>query len=210
MTPLFWACSTGKEDIVRLLLRHDADVDQLNKQAQSPLYIAAIRSHGNIVRILLSHGASLKEFDRISVTSAFRNPCIISPILKSHALLLAARGSHTTLLKEAIVSASCWPVVQTLRMFDQMSFYQLWLVAKENELSVQGTRPAISMRLVEHELTFKLKPLLKPNCLASLKTEDDDFPWFPSPKSWISELPPLAFADLRIWAVSKVLPLSQD
>ncbi len=55
--PLSWAASIGNLNIVRLLLRHGADVDP--KGYTSPLSRAASNGHLEIVKLLLRYGADV-------------------------------------------------------------------------------------------------------------------------------------------------------
>ncbi|KAJ2982651.1 hypothetical protein NQ176_g1251 [Zarea fungicola] len=55
--PLFEACRTGNEDILKLLLaRDDVDVSTTNEDGQTGLHVAAIRGLPHIAEALLGHG----------------------------------------------------------------------------------------------------------------------------------------------------------
>lgn len=52
-TMLMLAAYNGGEDVVRLLLRHNADTDLLNDRQQSPLAGAVFKGYTEIVRLLI-------------------------------------------------------------------------------------------------------------------------------------------------------------
>ncbi|KAL3474282.1 ankyrin repeat-containing domain protein [Aspergillus californicus] len=66
--PLVLACSDGHHYMVNSLLKHGANVDQVNRAGQSPLSLAASRSRGcksvRIVKALLDHNANIHTVDR--------------------------------------------------------------------------------------------------------------------------------------------------
>jgi hypothetical protein len=56
-TPLHIAALAGQEEVVRLLLHCDADVNARSQQGFTPLYMAAQENHVDLCKILLSNGA---------------------------------------------------------------------------------------------------------------------------------------------------------
>ena len=56
-TPLHSAAAGGSEPIVKLLLRHGADVQSYNKEGRTPLHRAAQFGHPETVRALIYAGA---------------------------------------------------------------------------------------------------------------------------------------------------------
>jgi len=58
-SPLCIAAEEGRIDVVALLLRCGADVDQTNSEGRSPLQVAAARGHIAVMKELLLGGASL-------------------------------------------------------------------------------------------------------------------------------------------------------
>jgi len=55
--PIHMACSKGRIDIVEYLLSLDADINAIDSEGQTPLYIAAKYGHSKLVRFLLERGA---------------------------------------------------------------------------------------------------------------------------------------------------------
>ncbi|KAL4934812.1 hypothetical protein BDV06DRAFT_217862 [Aspergillus oleicola] len=77
-TPLHWACATGKESIITLLLRHGADVNACSDGNWTPLHNACDRGSKSIVKRLLEAGALI-------------NAQLLNGISPLH---LAAQGGH--------------------------------------------------------------------------------------------------------------------
>ena len=50
-------CLAGSEDIVRILLSHNADVNLKSSKGFTALYMAAQGNHLSIVKLLLDHNA---------------------------------------------------------------------------------------------------------------------------------------------------------
>ena len=70
-TPLIRACFAQNERLVKLLLRYNADVNQVNSPfRQSPLYIAVQEAGDNmeIINILLNAGANIDAQTRLGGT----------------------------------------------------------------------------------------------------------------------------------------------
>ncbi len=63
-TPLAFAASNGRTDVVRVLLDHGAGVDFANSRGLTPLHDAAGQGHKEIVALLLANGADPKIKDR--------------------------------------------------------------------------------------------------------------------------------------------------
>jgi ankyrin repeat protein len=66
------AAEAGCVDVVALLLRCGADIDQGNSNGLTPLQAAAIRGHTAVVKELLQRGASLD-----AGTSDWHTACVI-------------------------------------------------------------------------------------------------------------------------------------
>ena len=62
-TPLHIASSTGDIEIVRLLIKHGADVNAKNEIDSSPLHLALSEEEISIVRLLVEHGADVTAQD---------------------------------------------------------------------------------------------------------------------------------------------------
>ncbi|MBA2709463.1 MAG: ankyrin repeat domain-containing protein [Tatlockia sp.] len=56
-TPLHWAASEGREDIVRYLISQDAELNPLAKDNKAPINLAAKNGNNQIVELLLKAGA---------------------------------------------------------------------------------------------------------------------------------------------------------
>lgn len=59
LTPLHFAASKGRNDVVQLLLSNGADVNSKTKYGSTPLIEAAWQGHKDVVDILLAHGAEV-------------------------------------------------------------------------------------------------------------------------------------------------------
>jgi ankyrin repeat protein len=51
--PLCLATSQGSEDIMRLLLDHDWDVNEVNEEGRTPLHLAAENGDRSVVQVLI-------------------------------------------------------------------------------------------------------------------------------------------------------------
>jgi ankyrin repeat protein len=58
-TPLLWAASEGRDDIVTLLVEQGADINCQNYDGETALYLAAARGFTHMVEFLLMNGANL-------------------------------------------------------------------------------------------------------------------------------------------------------
>jgi len=56
-TPLAWAASEGRTDVLQLLIDSGADVNQQNFQGETPLYLASSRGHARMCELLIASGA---------------------------------------------------------------------------------------------------------------------------------------------------------
>lgn len=63
LTPLHVAAQKGRENIVRILLQHNADCNAKDSDGLTPLVQAAISGHEDVVALLLDHGARISEVD---------------------------------------------------------------------------------------------------------------------------------------------------
>ena len=67
-TPLHEAVSNGHLDILKLLLRKQADVNSRANSGYTPLHLAASLGHVNCVRVLLDNGADIANTDEYGKT----------------------------------------------------------------------------------------------------------------------------------------------
>ncbi|VDL59696.1 unnamed protein product [Hymenolepis diminuta] len=58
-TALHYAAALGHSNIVRLLIKHEANINSLNKAGYTPLFLAIQHNHAEIARYLIELGASL-------------------------------------------------------------------------------------------------------------------------------------------------------
>jgi len=58
------ACLRGDVAIVRLLLKHGADVNAVNDFDETPLHYACKRASLSVLQCLIEHGADLRAEDR--------------------------------------------------------------------------------------------------------------------------------------------------
>ena len=60
MSPgLHWACKLGREDMVRVLLTADSDVNAKSNSGMTPLHLAAQCGYDAIINILIANSKSL-------------------------------------------------------------------------------------------------------------------------------------------------------
>ncbi|OUM65895.1 hypothetical protein PIROE2DRAFT_29413, partial [Piromyces sp. E2] len=58
-TPLFFACYSGKLDVVTYLVEQGANVNKENRKGATPLFNACIGGHEAVVQYLVEHGADV-------------------------------------------------------------------------------------------------------------------------------------------------------
>uniref|UniRef100_A0A0D6R704 Uncharacterized protein n=1 Tax=Araucaria cunninghamii TaxID=56994 RepID=A0A0D6R704_ARACU len=71
-TPLHSAVSSGKDNVVEVLLQAGADVSMANKGGRTALHYAASKGRLNIAQILISHGAKVNQKDKFGCTPLHR------------------------------------------------------------------------------------------------------------------------------------------
>ncbi|KAK2036858.1 hypothetical protein LZ31DRAFT_571148 [Colletotrichum somersetense] len=102
-TPLTWAAQAGRKDIVRLLVRKGADVNEKNLQLQTPVDLAIMEGHGEIAMMILEKGAdsnpeylfgqaSEEGFERIMLLERGADAT-------SEAIASASRGGHEEIVR---------------------------------------------------------------------------------------------------------------
>ncbi|KAK4248393.1 kinase-like domain-containing protein [Corynascus novoguineensis] len=63
-TPLSYAAAQGHQDIVKLLLKSGANIEEKDRHDHTPLTNAAIECHPDVVKLLLDNGAYIEAQDR--------------------------------------------------------------------------------------------------------------------------------------------------
>ena len=84
-TPLHLAVVSHHENIVKLLLAYNADVNAKDKSGETPLDLAAERDQTNIAKVLLAHGAKIGD--------ALVRTCALPNARKDMVQLLLANGA---------------------------------------------------------------------------------------------------------------------
>ena len=87
-TPLHEAVSNGHLDIVKLLLRYDADINSSANGGFTPLHLAASSGHVNCVRVLLDNGADITSTDEYG-----RTPTQTAELSSKHGTLKVLRSA---------------------------------------------------------------------------------------------------------------------
>ena len=97
-TPLHIAAGNGSEDIVRLLLASDADVNATDANGATPLHEAVARGHENVTKLLLANGADASAADINGGTplhtAAFRGHRAVAALLLSSGVDAGARDEQ--------------------------------------------------------------------------------------------------------------------
>lgn len=81
-SPLTSACFGGLADMVRLLIKHGANIRACNPEGRTALHTAAIKGHVECATILLNHGADLNE-----ASMNGRTPLMMAIIHNKHDIL---------------------------------------------------------------------------------------------------------------------------
>ncbi|KAM0916305.1 hypothetical protein ACQ4PT_010366 [Festuca glaucescens] len=112
-TPLVWAitCKDGYVDIVRYLLDHGANPDNVDKTGFTPLHEAAKKGHCEVVELLLSRGAYVDPFSTdhgtpLHVAAMHKQDSAMKILLDHHADCNKILGNFCSPLMIAIHSRS--------------------------------------------------------------------------------------------------------
>jgi hypothetical protein len=70
-TPLGYAASYGRTDVVEFLLANKAEVNARDLNGQTPLFYAALQGHEDVVQVLLAHGADVDAKDKNGQTPLY-------------------------------------------------------------------------------------------------------------------------------------------
>jgi ankyrin repeat protein len=68
-TALFYAASQGRNDVLRRLVQHGADVNLADSAGKTPLQVAVLMNHPDAVRLLLDAGAQINAQDKDGATA---------------------------------------------------------------------------------------------------------------------------------------------
>jgi hypothetical protein len=124
-TPLQLACYFGHEDVARILVAHDADVNAVaaNEQRIQPLHAAAAGGGAALVRLLLDHGADpngRQQGEHVPLHTAAANgdAAMVSALLAHGADATAQNAAGETPLDQAR-DAGHEAVVALLRQYAQ-------------------------------------------------------------------------------------------
>ncbi|KAK5643951.1 hypothetical protein RI129_007796 [Pyrocoelia pectoralis] len=92
-TILHWAANKGDEDIVKLLLDFEVQVDMGDNDGKTPLHCACQKGHLNVVHRLALHGADLNTVDKFG-----RSPLYIAVDSNKYGLVnfLLCKNAETT------------------------------------------------------------------------------------------------------------------
>jgi ankyrin repeat domain-containing protein 17 len=74
-TALIYACCGGYEDVVKVLLDHDAEIESHNENGHTPLMEAASGGHVNVAKLLLERGACINSHSNEFKESALTLAC---------------------------------------------------------------------------------------------------------------------------------------
>ena len=120
-TPLMLAALNGHDQIVRELIRAEADVNGKDKYKQTALHLASRRGHSNVVKTLAEAGANLNVQDWLGVTplmwAAYRGYANVVveliragadvSVVSSHEWLSVAAGSTALHFAAAMNNIEC-------------------------------------------------------------------------------------------------------
>ena len=57
-TPIMAACNQGHTEIIRLLIKEGANIEDVDDRGRTPLIIAAMASKHDVIRVLLDNGSN--------------------------------------------------------------------------------------------------------------------------------------------------------
>ena len=106
LTPLFVACRSGHEEVVKLLLARGADINQANDVGSTPLYVACYNGHGEVVELLLARGADINQATRDS-TTPLSISCATGHIAISELLISSNKLNGYTPEQLKLIITSC-------------------------------------------------------------------------------------------------------
>ncbi|CAL1532046.1 unnamed protein product [Lymnaea stagnalis] len=71
-TAFMWAAGKGADDVIRVFLEHNVDIQQEDKTGGTALHAGALSGHSTTVKLLLDNGAKLEATDQAKHTPLFR------------------------------------------------------------------------------------------------------------------------------------------
>jgi len=69
MTALHWSCDRGNIEIVKVLLKSKANINEQDNELQTPLHYATVCEHVDVVKHLLSEGVDVTLKDDMGTTA---------------------------------------------------------------------------------------------------------------------------------------------
>ncbi|XP_062555858.1 ankyrin repeat and KH domain-containing protein mask-like isoform X3 [Armigeres subalbatus] len=109
LTPLMETASAGHVDIIKLLLKHGADVNAQSSTGSTPLMFACAGGHEEVVRVLLDNGANVEDHNENGHTP------LMEAASAGHvgvAKILLERGAgintHSNEFKESALTLACY------------------------------------------------------------------------------------------------------
>jgi ankyrin repeat protein len=142
-SPLLLAARSGHLDLVRLLLKHGAEVNAKSKSEQTPLHGACWNGHASVAKLLCDHGANSNAKNRFGQTplhwaAHYGHADVVRVLLAEGALVKARNEDGETPLDKAqssvLKSAGRTAVIQLLqRSQTTLKFFAI-IFAKKDEL----------------------------------------------------------------------------
>ncbi|XP_037094837.1 ankyrin repeat and KH domain-containing protein 1-like [Pollicipes pollicipes] len=108
-TPLMEAATAGHVEVVRLLIKHKADVNAQSSSGNTPLMYACSGGHVEVVRALLQAGANIEDANENGHTplmeAASAGHVDVAQILLDHG---AGINTHSNEFKESALTLACY------------------------------------------------------------------------------------------------------
>ena len=93
ITPLHWASENNNQEMVELLIDHDANVNAKDKFGETSLYYAIEANKPDMVELLLDRGANVNAKNKHGVTllnlATYKNKSVIAKLLLDHGALVS-------------------------------------------------------------------------------------------------------------------------
>ena len=168
-TPLHPASRQGREQVVRVLLEHGAEVAAQGGDGATPLHEACHSGCEGVVRVLLEHGAAVNVQDRSGVTplhDASGNGCgNVVRMLLEHGADRTAKNNKGETARDVAVRGDKDDAVVLLDTYFPLELQMVHVL-----LGLRGVNESSLTRFARHEL-FEPKVLSLVKCLL---TGDED------------------------------------